>query len=75
MANDLSKVIALADLGEAVLAAVKESGLARIKHRRASSTNGRRGKRQAKGDSASTPLTRKAKASASKKSRARKSIM
>ena len=47
MANDLSKVIALADLGEALLAAVKESGLARIKHRRASSTNGRRGKRQA----------------------------
>jgi len=69
MANDLSKVVALADLGEVILAAVKESGLMRKRHR-----NGRRAKRQAT-ERTVTRLAPKAKGKASKKSVARKPLM
>lgn len=78
MANDLSRVIALADLGEAILAAVKESGLMRRKpgRRRARATgNSRRGKKQAKGQGDNDNPAPKVKATASGKSTARKSIM
>ena len=73
MANDLSKVIALADLGEAILATVKESGLMR-KRRRAGSSNGRRAKRQATERTVTRPAP-KAEGKASKKSVARKPLM
>lgn len=76
MANDLSRVIALADLGEAVLAAVKESGLMRKRRRARAVGNSRRGKRRAKGQGSNDNPVLKAKTATPRKSTARKpSIM
>ena len=74
MANNLDKVIALANLGEAVLAAVKESGLMRKRHR-ASSSNGRRVKRRAKVIMETEAVIARPRSKASKKSVARRPLL